>query len=59
MNGKFDMVVIKRPDGGEEKLTAEAFAKVPLTERVHLVSRGYAKFFKNGNPVSAVEALRK
>ena len=59
MELKYDVVVVRRPDGSENRLTAAAFAAMPLTERVQLVARGLAKFFKDGQLIPAVEALRK
>ena len=59
MDAKYDSVVVRKPDGSEDYLTAAAFAAMPLSERVQLVARGLAKFFKNGRLIPAVEALRK
>lgn len=56
---KYDTVLVKKDDGSEERLTAAAFAAMPLHERVQLVSKGKASFFKDGERISAVEALRK
>ena len=56
---KFDSVTIKKPDGTEERLPSSNFAALPITERVRLVSNGLAKFFKNGQQISAIDALRK
>jgi len=54
---KFDVVVVRQPDGSELNIANRAFAEMPLTERVKLVSQGRARFFKNGEMIPAQQAL--
>ena len=56
---RFDEVVIRQPDGTEKTVESRLFAELPLTERVHLVARGLARFLKGGREVPVVEALRR
>ena len=55
----FDAAVVKSADGSEKKMTAEQFAKIPITERVRLVSSGSVTFYKNGQVIRATEAFKR
>ena len=55
---KFDKVVMEVPGEGSKELTPVEFRAVPIAKRVDLLVKGQFKFFKGGQPVSAMEALK-
>jgi hypothetical protein len=59
MTMNFDTVIVKLPEGGERRMSADEFTKISITERVSMVARGYCSFYRNGEPIRATEAFRK
>jgi len=55
---KFDKVVMEIPGEGMKELTPVEFRALPIAKRVDLLVKGYFKFFKEGKPVPAMEALK-
>ena len=55
---QFDEAVVAQPNGTTERLTYEAFFKLPLMQRVKLLSDRKVQFFKAGRPVSAADAIK-
>lgn len=55
----FEIVLIHRDSGTEEKLTKDQFYAIPLLERMSLLSNNKLKFFEAGKLISAAEALKK
>jgi len=54
----YDQVGIPQPDGSLKMLTKAEFERLPLSERIRLLM-GELRFFRNQQPVSSREALRK
>ena len=54
---KFDKVTMEIPGEGAKDLTPGEFRAVPIAKRVDLLVKGQFKFFKDGKPVPAMEAL--
>ena len=55
---KFDKVILQKPGEEAREITPEAFRAIPLGERVDLLVKGCFKFYKDGQPVSALEAMK-
>ena len=54
----FDQVVITEPDGRRVTTTKDEYFRLPLKLRVDQLVKGRAKFFHQGQPVSALKALK-
>jgi hypothetical protein len=54
-----DKVIVRSPDGTEKTLTPAEFQAIPLGDRIELMTTGRVKFFKNGQPISALDAVRR
>jgi hypothetical protein len=55
----FELVLISKADGTEEKLSQEQFYAMPLLERMNLLTKNKLSFFAAGKLVPASEALKK
>ena len=55
---KFDRVILESPEEGNKELTPEQFRAIPIAQRVDRLVKGQFKFFKNGQPVSPMDALK-
>ena len=55
---KFDKVILEKPGESPRQMTPEEFRAIPLSDRVSLLVQGSFKFFKDGQPVSALEAMK-
>ena len=56
--GGYDRLGIPRANGEMEFVTRAEFEKLPLGERVRLLMGGTLKFFRNGQEITARQALR-
>ena len=56
--GGYDQVGVPQPDGSLKMFTKAEFERLPLSERIRLLM-GELKFFRNQQPVSSRDALRK
>jgi hypothetical protein len=54
----YDRVVVPKLDGGTRSLTRKQFETLPLRERVSYLIEGTARFFLDGQAISASEAMR-
>ena len=57
-NEKFDKVIMESPEGGTKELTQDQFRAIPIAQRVDLLVKGKFKFFKDGQAVTPMEALK-
>jgi hypothetical protein len=55
---KFDKVVMESPGEAPREMTPQEFRAVPIAKRVDLLVKGQFKFYKGGQPVSPMEALK-
>jgi hypothetical protein len=55
----FDKVVIKTDDGREKAVTAAEFLAIPLGDRIQLMTTSKVKFFRDGQAISALDAVRR
>jgi hypothetical protein len=55
---KFDEAVVQRPDGTRQRLTYEEFYRLPLLDRVKALCELRVKFYKDGEPVAAADAIK-
>jgi hypothetical protein len=55
----FEVVVIQKEDGSEEKLSQEQFYAMTLLDRMHLLTKKKLMFFAAGKLLPASEALKK
>ena len=55
----FDKAIIVTPDGREKPLSPTEFLAIPLGERIELLTASKIKFFRNGQPISPIEAVRR
>jgi hypothetical protein len=56
---RYDRVVVPLPGGMTRDLTRREFEALPLRERVSFLIEGKAKFFAQGIPISASEAMKR
>jgi hypothetical protein len=54
----YDRLAVPRGNGQVEYVTRSDFEKLPLGERVRLLMSGTLKFFRDGQEITAREALR-
>jgi len=54
----FDEAHVDQPDGTKQRCTYDEFFKLPLMQRVRLLSDRKVQFFKAGRPVSAADAIK-
>lgn len=55
----FDKAVIRMPDGSENALSVAEFLALPLGERIDLMTASRIKFFRAGEQISPLEAVRR
>src|SRR5262249_57508114 len=55
----FDSVALKQPDGTLQRMTAQEFSAIRITERVRMVCAGSVIFYRNGQSIPATEAFRR
>ncbi|HWS72650.1 MAG TPA: hypothetical protein VN605_11075 [Thermoanaerobaculia bacterium] len=55
----FEIAVLKMPDGSERKLTTVEFMAMPLGERIQLLTGSKIKFYRKGEQISPIEAIRR
>jgi hypothetical protein len=55
----YDAVSIPNGDGRARFYTREEFEDLPLGDRVHMLMNPKTQFYRNGQPVSAREALHE
>ncbi len=55
---KFDKVMMEIPGEETKELSPAEFKALPIAKRVDLLVKGYFKFFKDGKPIPAMEALK-
>jgi hypothetical protein len=55
----FETAVVKMPDGTERTLTSAEFVALPLGERIQLMTGSKIKFYRGGEQISPVEAIRR
>jgi hypothetical protein len=56
--GGFDLARIEDEGGGQRSLSRPQYEKLPLADRIRLVLQDRVRFFRNGQPVPANEALK-
>jgi hypothetical protein len=56
--GGYDRMGVPGPDGALRWLTKGEFEKLPLVERVRILSTGSVRFFRQGRQIPPREALR-
>lgn len=56
--GGYDRVVVPGPHGAPRELSKRDFEQLPLRERVGFLIDGTARFFRNGAPIPASEAMK-
>lgn len=55
----FDKVTINAVDGREKSVTAAEFMAIPLGERIELMTTSRVNFFRDGQQISALDAVRR
>ena len=55
----FDKAIVTTKDGQEKSVNAAEFMAIPLGERIELMTTSKVKFFKDGQPISALDAVRR
>lgn len=58
-SGPYDSIAFPGPQGELKKLTRAEFEKLPLVDRVRLLSGGQLRFFRGGQEVAASSALKR
>lgn len=54
----FDQVEIDQM-GGRRTLSRDDFFKIDLDTRIDLLCKGWVQFFREGKPISPLEAMKK
>jgi hypothetical protein len=57
-SGPYDTMSFPGPGGAARTLSRSEFEKLPLLERVRLLSSGELRFFRGGEEVSSRDAIR-
>jgi hypothetical protein len=55
----FEEAIIRMPDGQEQRVSHDEFMTIPLSERIELMTASRIKFFRDGQPISPIEAVRR
>lgn len=55
----FEIAVVKMPDGTERRLTSTEFVAIPLGERIQLMTGSKIKFYRGGEQISPLDAVRR
>ena len=56
---QFDKAIIRMPDGAEKILSPAEFLAIPLGERIDLMTASRIKFYRGGEVISPLEAMRR
>lgn len=54
----FDKATITSLNGGSTSVSADDYYKLPLLDRVTALGQGRVQFFKNGQRMAALDALK-
>ena len=55
----FDKAIIMTPDGREKLVSPTEFLAIPLGERIELLTASKIKFFRGGQMISPLDAVRR
>jgi hypothetical protein len=55
----FEVAVVKMPDGTERKLNSAEFIAIPLGERIQLLTASKIKFYRGGEQISPLDAIKR
>ena len=55
----FDKAIILTPDGREKLVSPTEFLAIPLGERIELLTASKIKFYRGGQIISPLDALRR
>ena len=58
-SGAYDRIAFPGPTGEQKTLSKTEFEKLPLVDRVRLLSGGQLRFFRGGEEVAASAALKR
>jgi hypothetical protein len=58
-SGRYDSIAFPGPQGDQKTLTRAEFEKLPLVDRVRLLSGGQLRFFRGGQEVTASSAMTR
>jgi hypothetical protein len=58
-SGRYDTIAYTDPQGERKTLTRTEFEKLPLVDRVRLLSGGQLRFFRGGEEVSPASAMAR
>ena len=59
MGMNFDKAVVQSEDGAEQTLDPNEFLAIPLGERIQWMTKSKIKFYRNGQLISPLEAVRR
>jgi len=57
--GGYDTIAYPGPQGEQKTLTKSDFEKLPLMDRIRLLSGGQIRFFRGSQEVAASAAMRR
>ena len=57
--GPYDSIAFPGPTGEQKTLSKAEFEKLPLVDRVRLLSGGQLRFFRGGAEVAAADAMKR
>ena len=55
----FDKAIIQMPDGREQLVSPSEFLMIPLNERIELMTASRVKFYRDGQIMSPLDAVRR
>jgi hypothetical protein len=55
----FDKALVRMSDGAERWLNPDEFLAIPLGERIQLMTASRIKFYREGQLISPLEAVRR
>lgn len=55
----FDKAAIQQPDGRELLVSPAEFLAIPLGERIELMTASKIKFYRGGEVISPLDAVRR
>ena len=55
----FDKAVIQMPEGRERLVSPSEFIAIPLGERIELMTASRIKFYRGGQVISPLDAVRR
>jgi hypothetical protein len=55
----FDKAIILTPDGREKLVSPSEFLAIPLGERIELLTASKIKFYRGGQIISPLDAVRR